>query len=68
MMMGKHTLTITESSWILNQQLGSLYGTELGPLYVGDNCMAWSVFGSLVGWTRIYLWCRSWFLSPFHLV
>ena len=34
------------SSWEhidLAQQLGNLHGTDLGPLYVCDSCIAWAV-------------------------
>lgn len=41
-------------SQTLDQQLGSLHGTSLGPLHVSDSCVPWSVRGAPGSGTKIY--------------
>ena len=45
-MMRKPTETAHRSTWTLKGQLGSLHGTKLGSLYVGDSCVGllWGLF------------------------
>lgn len=57
----------SESSCTLDQQLGSLQGTYLGPLYVHDRCVAWSVCGSPRTGNRICPWCMSLLFGTYFL-
>lgn len=49
-MMGKFTETANLSLWEVKDSgptLGSQNGTEVGPLHLGDGCIAWSSMGPL---------------------
>lgn len=62
----KPTETAELNSWELtdsDQQLMSLQVTELGHLYVGDSCVAWSLHGASSSGTRICPCCTSCFLE-----
>lgn len=62
----KPTETTELNSWELtdsDQQLMSLQVTELGHLYVGDSCVAWSLHGASSRGTRICPCCMSCFLE-----
>ena len=51
----------------LDCQLGSLHGTEQGPLHVSNSCMAWAVRGAPSSGTRIYPWCVNWLFGAHSL-
>lgn len=44
------------SSWTLDQELGSLHETKVGPLLVGSSWVAWSVWGASGSGTRTSAW------------
>lgn len=55
------------SSQTLDQQLESLHGTHLGPLYVGDSCVVWSACGAPTSGIKTCPWllsCLSGTYSP----
>lgn len=67
------------SSQTLDQELGSPHGTDLGPLHVGDTCVAWSIYeapssGIWTFWSPLPIvgclarpWCSGEELSPARL-
>ena len=62
----KPTETAELNTWALTdsgQQLRSLQVTELGHLYVGDSCVAWSVHGASSSGIRVCPCCMSCFLE-----
>lgn len=72
MKMGKSTGMADLSQWELmdsGMTVGNLYETELGPLNVGDNCVAWSGCGTHGSKTYIYPypWCRYWHFGTHSL-
>lgn len=43
----------------LDQRLGTLHGTKVGPLHVCDSCAAWPFRVARDSGTRMYPWCLS---------
>ena len=60
--MGIPTETAESSQWVFTypEQLGNLHKTEVGPLNMGDICVAWGNCGATGRGTRIYPYCMNW--------
>ena len=46
---------------------GSSMKIDVGPLHVGDNCVAWSVCGTSITGTRTCPWCMNWLFGTYFL-
>lgn len=49
----------------LNQKTGVLYGTNLNPLQIRDNCIAWSICRALGNGMKGCPYCFGWLLGTY---